>query len=237
MLWRILPPPESPLMPARLFRTLALPAAGLTSILFGLGAAPCRAEQFVLFDATFTYTKDDADNSKPSKSHYYVKGDKLNPDRPKNWTTPVDYRNGTVHIRTEVLEKPKGGEPTTWSLCYIPNKGQKNGYGCTGTVVYKEPGVYEQDISMKAFWENDSIVWEEGIKQMDLVIKDNSGGSGHAHKRADHEKFFPTKVRITMIQVSAGSKYDPKLVPNLPAEPAAAKPAAPKTGKPKPAGK
>lgn len=180
-------------------------------------AGSVHAEQFVLFDTTFTYTKDDADNSKPSKSHYYVKEGMLNPDRPKDWTSPVDYRNGTVHIRTEVLEKPAGGEPTTWSLCYIPNKGQKNGYGCTGTVVYKEKGVYEQDISMKAFWENDSIVWDQGIKQMDLVIKDNSGGAGHAHKRADHEKFFPTKVRITMIQVSAGSKYDPSLVPNLPA--------------------
>ena len=56
--------------------------------------------------------------------------------------------------------------------------------------------------------QNDSIIWSEGIKQMDLVIKDNSGGGGHAHKRADHEKFFPTKVRITMVQVSAGSTYD-----------------------------
>lgn len=176
-------------------------------------AGTVRAEQFVLFDTTFTYTKEDADNSKPSKSHYYVKEGMLNPNRPKDWTSPVDYRNGTVHIRTEVLEKPAGGEPTTWSLCYIPNKGQKNGYGCTGTVVYKEKGVYEQDISMKAFWENDSIVWQQGIKRMDLVIKDNSGGAGHAHKRADHEKFFPTKVRITMIQVSAGSKYDPSLLP------------------------
>jgi len=37
----------------------------------------------------------------------------LNPDRPKDWTKPVDYRNGTVHIRTAVLEKPPGGEPTT----------------------------------------------------------------------------------------------------------------------------
>jgi hypothetical protein len=53
---------------------------------------------------------------------------------------------------------------------------------------------------------------------MDLVIKDNSGGAGHAHKRADFEKFFPTKVRITLIQVSAGAKYDPKLVPDLPSE-------------------
>ena len=64
-----------------------------------------KAEQFVLFDVTFTYTKEDADNSKPSKSHYYVKEDKyvkggaLNANRPKDWTSPVDYRNGTVHIR------------------------------------------------------------------------------------------------------------------------------------------
>ena len=62
------------------------------------------------------------------------------------------------------------------------------------------------------------IVWTEGIKQMDLVIKDGSGGGGHAHKRADPEKFFPTKVRITVIQVSAGAKYDPGLVPNLPSK-------------------
>jgi hypothetical protein len=178
--------------------------------------AASKAEQFVLFDVTFTYTKEDADNSKPSKSHYYVKGDRLNADRPKDWTQPIDYRNGTVHIRLEVLEKPPGSEPTTWTLCYIPNKGQKNGYGCTGTGVYREKGVYERDVPMTSFWQHDSIVWSEGIKQMDLVIKDNSGGSGHAHKRADHEKFFPTKVRITMVQVSAGSNYDSSQVPNLP---------------------
>src|SRR5437868_498048 len=60
-------------------------------------AAVAQAEQFVLFDVTFTYTKDDADNSQPSKSHYYIKGDKLNPNRPQDWTRPVDYRNGAVH--------------------------------------------------------------------------------------------------------------------------------------------
>jgi hypothetical protein len=83
------------------------------------------AAQFVLFDVTFSYTKEDADNSKPSKSHYYVKDPVLNVNRPKDWTSPVDYRNGTVHVRLEVLEKPAGGAPTTWTLCYIPNKGQK----------------------------------------------------------------------------------------------------------------
>jgi hypothetical protein len=72
---------------------------------------------------------------------------------------------------------------------------------------------------MKKFWENDSIIWSEGIKQMDLVIKDDSGGQGHAHRRKDPERFFPTKVRITVIQVSAGSQYDPSLVPNIPPSP------------------
>lgn len=170
------------------------------------------AKQFILFDVEFTYTKEDADNSKPSKSHYYVKGDLINPLRPKDWTSPVDFRNGTVHIRLEVLEKPPGDAPTTWSLCYIPNKGQGNGYGCTNTGVYTKPGVYEKDVSMTSFWENQSIIWSEGIKQMDLVIKDDSGGQGHAHKRTDHERYFPTRVRMTMIQVAAGETYDPSIL-------------------------
>ena len=172
--------------------------------------------QFLLFDVEFTYTKANADSSTPSKSHFYIKHNMLNPLTPDDWTSPVDYRNGTVHIRLEVLEKPAGGAPTTWTLCYIPNKGQKNGYGCTSTGLYTEKGVYEQDVPMTSWWENESIIWTEGIKQMDLVIKDDSGGQGHAHKRADFEKFFPTKVRITMIQVAAGSLYNPELLPKKP---------------------
>lgn len=198
-----------------------LPALGLFFLLLLALCPAARAEQFVLFDVTFTFTKQDADNSTPSKSHYYVKSDRLNPARPKDWTAPVDYRNGTVHLRLEVLEKPPGGEATTWSVCYIPYKGQGQGqgkgYGCLGTGVYTEAGVYEKDIPMTSFWQNDQIVWTEGIKEMHLVIKDNSGGQGHAHKRADHEKFFPTKVRMTLVQVSKGAVYDAKRLP--PAQP------------------
>jgi hypothetical protein len=187
-------------------------------LLTGL-ASVCYAEQFVLIDVTFTYTKADADNAVPNKSHYYVKGDMISPNRPHDWTSPVDYRNGTVHIRTEVIEKPAGSENTTWTMCYIPNKGTQTpgGYGCTGSGIYKEKGVYEQDVPMTSWWQNDHIVWSEGIKQIDLVLKDGTGGHGFAHLRPDPEKFFPTNVRITMVQVSAGAKYDPSLVPNLPA--------------------
>lgn len=172
-----------------------------------------QESQFILFDVEFTYTKQDADNSTPSKSHFYVKNERINADRPKDWTSPVDYRNGTVHIRLEVLEKPEGGFPTTWTLCYIPNKGQGNGYGCTGTDIFTEEGIYDKDVPMTSFWENESIIWSEGIKQMDLVIKDDSGGQGHAHRREDPEHYFPTRVRITMVQVAKGATYDPDIIP------------------------
>ena len=79
-----------------------------------IGPSTSRADQFVLFDVTFTFTKEDADNSKPSKSHYYVKDARLNAKRPTDWTSPVDYRNGTVHIRTEVIEKLRG-----WRANYL----------------------------------------------------------------------------------------------------------------------
>ncbi len=200
---------------AGLFALVSLPALLL---LPGAGAPPGKEpkkqdHQFVLFDVTFAYTKKDADTSRPSQSHYYVKGAALSTERLRDWTQPVDYRNGTVHIRTEVLERPEPGEPTQWSLCYIPNKGQGNGYGCTNTDTYKSRGVFEKDVSMTSFWENNAIIWSEGIKQMDLVMKDRGGNK--AHTRADPEKFFPTRVRITMIQVAAGFKYDPSLVPGI----------------------
>ena len=202
-----------------------------TLLMSQMGASPAptkpmaKADQFVLLDVTFSFTKADADNSAPSKSHYYVKtAPGLNPNRPHDWTSPVDYRNGTVHIRTEVLDRPASGEPTQWSLCYIPNKGQGNGYGCTGTDAYKEKGVYEKDVPMTSFWENNAILWNEGIKQMDLVMKDKDGNK--VHTRTDPEKFLPTRIRITMVQVAAGAKYDPELVPGIPHRKAPDKPAA-----------
>ena len=37
-------------------------------LLFCLGTTICRADQFVLFDVTFTFTQEDALNSKPNQS-------------------------------------------------------------------------------------------------------------------------------------------------------------------------
>src|SRR5258708_1298755 len=105
-------------------------------------ATPAHAEQFVLLDVTFTYTKMDADTSSPSKSHYYVRSDRLNPARPRDWTSPIDYRHGVVHVRTVVIDKPAGGENVRWTLCYIPNRGIRRGYGCTNNPPHQQERVF-----------------------------------------------------------------------------------------------
>src|SRR4051794_35504095 len=88
---------------------------GGASLLAGMAALMITpsmscAEQFVLFNTTFPFPKDDAKNSNPSKSHYYPRKKVPNPDPPKDGTPPVDYRNGTAHIRTKFIENPAGGE-------------------------------------------------------------------------------------------------------------------------------
>src|SRR5262245_58023957 len=174
-------------------------------------AREANAEQFILIDATFDYTWDDAINAKPDKSHFYVnEGNFLNKNRPTNWQSPVDYRNGTLHVRAEVFKKPPGDQPTGWTLCYIANVG---GYGCADTDYYRSTGIFERETKMTDFWNNDQIQWDRGIKQVDLIYAINDSGMGHiTNYPALKDLTTPTRVRITMVQVSAGAKYDPSII-------------------------
>ena len=165
----------------------------------------------MLLDATFDYTWEDAMNAKPSLSHFYVNEKNfLNTQRPKNWLSPVDYRNGTLHVRTEVFKKPPGDQQVGWTLCYIANQGE---YGCADTNYYKAVGVYDREVKMTDWWQNDKIEWNAGIKQVDLIYAINDSGSGHiTNYPALKDQTTPTRVRITMVQVSAGSTYDPSII-------------------------
>jgi hypothetical protein len=185
-------------------------SASIAGVLAGR-AAPARAEQFVLFQQTFEITKAAVDKA---GSHFFVRGGMLSQPPGNNWTAPVDYRNGNVYIRTEVLEKPASGEPNHWSYCYMPNRPIGPGYGCAGSGRYTDKGVYDRVEKMTSWWQNTAISWPQGIKEMHLVIK-GMGDSGHLHKRSDVDKLFPSKVRITMVQVSAGSTLDASKVPGM----------------------
>lgn len=196
-------------MTPQLFTRAGL-AACAASALVTLSPKASHAEQFTLFDVTFTMTWEDAINATPSKSHHYVKSNDLNPQRPTNWITPIDYRSGKVHIYVEVLEKPEGGQKQGWALCYVGG----GGYGCPYSKYYTEKGVYENDVDMTKFYNNTNIGWTQGITEVDLIYTINDSGSGHVHFFPELKDLTtPTKVRIAMVQVSKGGTYDPSLLP------------------------
>ncbi|HEX3694998.1 MAG TPA: hypothetical protein VH374_06370 [Polyangia bacterium] len=178
-----------------------------------LVSSRARADQFMLFDAMFTYTWDDAENAKPDKSHFYVtEKNFLNKMRPTDMVTPVNYKDGTVHIRAEVIDKPPGGQMAGWALCYVDNAGH---YGCPYTDYYTKVGVYERDADMHTFFQASTLQWQTGVKEVDLVYTINGSGSGHiTNFPALMNLTTPTTVRITMVQVSMGAKYDPSIIPD-----------------------
>jgi hypothetical protein len=202
-------------------------AAGRRAFTFLLGlfgtlsvATLARAEQFVLFDAEFTYTWQDASTSSPSLSHFYVnEGNFLDTERPDNWSSPVNYRDGTVHIRLEVIDKPAGDQQAGWALCYVGNAGS---YGCPYTDYYESAGVYGKDVDMHSFYNNATIDWSQGIRQVDLIYTVNNSGSGHITNFPELQNLTtPTTLRITMIQVSEGDSYDASILGEQEPEPSA----------------
>lgn len=190
----------------------------LLGVLFLSFISIVNAEQFVLFDKVFTFEKKDAI---PTKSHLRVPLEGLSKKMPKNWKSPHNYADGSVYVYMEVLEKPKGGEKTHWSLCYIGNKGQNgSSYAVAPSPHYTETGKYEITRDMKKLWQKDKVVWEKGIKAVTLVTKATKSKSGtkgkaHAHLQPNMDLFFPTKIRVIMVQVSEGSKVEKAKIPGL----------------------
>ena len=186
-------------------------------LIFGL-LFSASAEQFVLFDKTFKYEKKDAI---PTKSHLKVSLEELSKDMPKDWTSPVNYADGSLYVFMEVLEKPKGDEKTHWSLCYIANKGQNgSSYACASSPHYTGTGTFEVTRDMKKLWQKDKVVWSQGIKAITLVTKASKNKSGvkgkaHGHMQPNIDLFFPTKIRVIMVQVAKGSKLDKSKIPGL----------------------
>ena len=187
---------------------VALAAATMITLF----ATESRAEQFVLFDATFTFTWDDAVNSSPSKSHFYVtEKNFLNKMRPANLASPINYGAGTVHIHLEVLDKPAGTQQAGWALCYVDNAGHD---GCPYTDYYTKTGVYEKNADMHTFYNAGTLNWASGVSEVDLVYTINGSGSGHiTNFPALKDLVTPTTVRIALVQVSPGSTYDPSILP------------------------
>jgi hypothetical protein len=153
-----------------------------------------HADQVVVTDVTYTHSADTT-----SDSHYH-----MNPraGTPSNWTSPVDYIKGSVHILLEVKTKPAGDTPTKFQICF---EGTPS-YGCTTqSPTYTKPGKYEWTstfASDKGFYYGGDVDWSKGVNQIALILKDTMN-----NKPAGDPKYMPTDLHVEVALLSEGASY------------------------------
>lgn len=178
---------------SRLALTGAVLAAGL------LAAPLAQAAQFVVADVTYTHSAQTT-----TDSHY-----KVDPtaETPADWTSPVDYATGSVHVRLEVKTKPSDA-PTRFQICFE----MKVNYNCTDQLKpYTTPGVYEWDTKVQGGYRPGPVDFSQGILRTALILKDtNNVKPAPENVGADTAALYlPSDLRVTVTVVAAGSVYEP----------------------------
>jgi hypothetical protein len=174
------------------FRPISIVVASLAGF---IAPAAARAEQIVLFDTTYTHTN-------ANDSHHGISGAALN--QPDNWTSPIDYTQGTIHFYQEVMTKPSNRE-TIIDFCLISTRD----YGCIETFVYTTTGLHETVRSMagKDVDKRAVIDFTHKMQSIQMVLK--TPAPTYINGGKPQSDFLPSKMRFVATLVSPGGTYVP----------------------------
>lgn len=179
-------------------------SGALAASTFGVRAA--RAEQFVIADVTYTHSGETT-----SDSHYPVTP---TAETPANWQSPVDYTQGSVHVRLEVKTMPSA-TPTRFQVCFE----MQTNYCCTDQApAYTTPGVYEWDTDVEQLWRPGPVDFTTGVLRSQLILKDTNNGKPAPENVGEETSalYMPTDLSVTVTVVSNGAEYEPPGEPTLP---------------------
>jgi MYXO-CTERM domain-containing protein len=174
-------------------------AVGLCTVAM-LCPALAWADQFVAMDETWEHAADLPD------SHYRVKPSAQTPD---DWTSPVDYSDGTAWVYLEVQTKPTEQE-TKFQVCFEATPT----YACTAqSPTYTEIGTYEWPTPFSDFWSppNEYVDWTQGVNKLANILKDTMNNKPSTDNVGEETAalYMPTRVRLVVTIVSAGGTYVP----------------------------
>jgi MYXO-CTERM domain-containing protein len=175
-------------------------AVALAALAVAFASATVRAEQVVVFDQTWVHTPDLPD------SHFRMPpGD----DAPSDWTSPIDYSQGSAWVYLEVHTKPTEQE-TKFQVCFEATPT----YACTlQSPTYTDVGTYEWESTFDQFWSppGELVDWTMGVNDIACILKDTMNGKPSADNVGPEVAalYTPTEVRLVVTLVEAGSVYEP----------------------------
>ena len=142
---------------------------------------------------------------------------------PDNWLAPVNYYDGDIHYRVEVLEKPNTDVVTSLFLRVTTEsfEGTHNVWLGNNTVAFREPGTYRFThpvLANRPFIRDTQFRFDRPLYTMQLVVGDQRGAVVHHWVEQGHNKFqgspdlglyLPLKARYTAIVTARGAKFEP----------------------------
>ena len=169
----------------------------LVAALWG-GAA--RADQVVVLDETWVHGPDMPD------SHFRKEP---TADTPGDWTSPIDYTQGTAYVYLEVHSKPTAQE-TRFQVCFEATPT----YACTAqSPTYTDVGTIEWATPFAEFWSPpmEQVDWSLGVAKLACILKDTMNGKPSADNVGAETAalYMPTEVRMVVTIVSPGGVYVP----------------------------
>lgn len=181
------------------------------AMLFAAGAAllwafPAAAQdtQFTLLDTAYIH-------STSTKAFSFFP---LPPGVPENWRSPVNYAEGTIHMRLEVLSKPST-RGVNYQICIFQDEHSSAKHACARYQFFAGPGVYTWEQSLPTIFQYGNLDWSRRMLDTMLVVKDKDGdpvddrfGFGGAWDGSpDFSLYYPMEVRFKAVIVAKGATF------------------------------
>ncbi len=164
------------------------------------------------FRTVFTPTND---------SHFNESRQYRSTEIPDSWLAPVNYYDGKIHYRVEVMEKPNNNIVTSL-LCRVTTEefhGTHNVWFGHGVVAFRQPGIYHFEqavLARRPFIRDSKFRFDKPLFAMQLAVTDQRGAIVHRRVEQGNNKFegspdlslyLPLKVRYTAIVVAQGAEF------------------------------
>jgi hypothetical protein len=191
------------------------------------GSRAAGPTQFLLVDHTTTFR----DNWRRKMANWIeeptdgflmlFKGDDFAERRskeiPGDWTQPVDYRDGTLHVRVEVLKKPNVTVTSGMIMRLISEKhsGLNTIWYCDQQCKFTRPGVYhfEEKIADGRRHYGPGFRFDRPLFEIQLIVTDDARGIVHKQwergfkGEPDLGPYLPLEVRFSAYVVRPGARF------------------------------
>ena len=144
------------------------------------------------------------------------------PDIPDSWLSPVNFYDGSIHYRVDVMEKPDNKTITNLisRITTDTHEGTHNVWLGHGVVAFDRAGLHHFEQTVKAFRpfiRKTQFRFDRRIAELQLCVADSRGAIVHKWVEQPHNSYegspnlalyLPLKVRYTAVVVAGGAKFD-----------------------------